>query len=342
MSSTALKAPEPLAVADIIAELERFVATQLVLLLSPEKGWQPSELLPDMGADDWHDQVTALRREAALLPDGLLVAVVGNMITEEALPSYHAWLTNLDDGFERAGTEENALAQWMRGWVGEEQRHGDVLTKYLYLSGRIDQRAVENTLQHLIRRGFDPHTRNDVTLGFVYTSFQERATQISHANVARLARSCGATRLAAICDAVGGDEARHERAYTRFAGKLFEIDPDGTLLAFEEMMRGGIVMPSERMFDGKDEGMYDWFKVVSHHTRMYTATDYAGIIEALVRKWDIGALLPQSGEARAAQDYLGRLAERMTRMAERLERRPAPLPNVPISWIFGRSLGFSS
>ncbi len=323
---------------DIVAGLERYVREQLGLLLAPETNWQPSALLPDMTAPDWHDQVTALRREAAELSDGLLVALVGNMITEEALPSYHAWLTNLEDGFDRDGTEENALALWMRGWVGEEQRHGDVLTKYLYLSGRVDQRAVETTLQHLIRRGFDPHTKNSLYLGFTYTSFQERATQISHGNVAQLARACGATRLGAICEAIAGDEARHERAYTRFAGKLYELDPDGMLLAFEEMMRAGITMPSERMFDGVDEHMYEWFKVVSHRTRMYTAADYAGIIATLVRKWGVAALVPRTPEGRAAQDYVGRLAERVARLAERIEARPPKMPDVPVSWIHGRSL----
>jgi acyl-[acyl-carrier-protein] desaturase len=31
-------------------------------------------------------------------------------------------------------------AQWVRQWTSEENRHGDLLNKYLYLSGRVNMR----------------------------------------------------------------------------------------------------------------------------------------------------------------------------------------------------------
>lgn len=325
---------------DIMQELERFVREQLVLLLPPEKSWQPSELLPDLTKGGWEDDVRDLRAEAARLSDDVLVSLVGNMITEEALPSYHAWLATQDHGYGHTGVDENAFALWTRGWVAEEKRHGDAFSKYLYLCGRVNQRAVEDTLQNLIRRGFDPGTKNNPALSYVYTSFQEKATQISHANVAALARSQGAPRLAALCDAVAGDEARHERAYSRFVGRLMELDPDGTLLAFETMMRSAIIMPSERMHDGKDDRMYEWFKVVSHRSGMYTAKHYADIIDKLVKKWGVPALSPLTDAGRVAQEFLCKLAERMMKLAERIEKRPPVMPDRPISWIHGRSLAY--
>jgi hypothetical protein len=36
-------------------------------------------------------------------------------------------------------------------WTGEENRHGDLLNKYLYLSGRVNMREIEMTTQHLIK-----------------------------------------------------------------------------------------------------------------------------------------------------------------------------------------------
>jgi acyl-[acyl-carrier-protein] desaturase len=42
----------------------------------------------------------------------------------------------------------------IRQWT-EENRHGDLLNKYLYLSGRVNMREVEMTTQHLINDGFD-------------------------------------------------------------------------------------------------------------------------------------------------------------------------------------------
>jgi acyl-[acyl-carrier-protein] desaturase len=35
-------------------------------------------------------------------------------------------------------------------WTAEENRHGDLMNKYLWLTGRVDMRAVETTIQNLI------------------------------------------------------------------------------------------------------------------------------------------------------------------------------------------------
>ena len=42
----------------------------------------------------------------------------------------------------------------------------------------------------------DPKTENNPYLGFVYTSFQERATKVSHRNTAKHARQSGDEALA--------------------------------------------------------------------------------------------------------------------------------------------------
>jgi hypothetical protein len=39
-------------------------------------------------------------------------------------------------------------------------------------------RAIEVTIQNLIGSGMDPKTENNPYLGFIYTSFQERATKV--------------------------------------------------------------------------------------------------------------------------------------------------------------------
>lgn len=45
-----------------------------------------------------------------------------------------------------------------RGWTAEENRHGDALHAYLYLSGRVDMRAVQRTVQRLLAAGMVRHT----------------------------------------------------------------------------------------------------------------------------------------------------------------------------------------
>ena len=80
---------------------------------------------------------------------------------------------------------------------------------------------MERTIQNLIGSGMDPKTDNHPYLGFIYTSFQERATKISHGNTAAHASIHGDKQLGKICAAIAGDEARHEKAYIKIVDHLF-------------------------------------------------------------------------------------------------------------------------
>jgi acyl-[acyl-carrier-protein] desaturase len=107
----------------------------------------------------------------------------------------------------------------------------------------------------LINNGFDPQTGNDPYLGFVYTSFQGRATKISHRNVGILAKQAGKDHLHKICGLIAGGEARHEKACKPFMSEIFEIDPAGAILAFAKMMKAKNAMPALLMHDGKDNNL---------------------------------------------------------------------------------------
>ncbi len=52
------------------------------------------------------------------------------------------------------------------------------LLRYMYLTGRVNMKSIEVTIQNLIGSGMDPKTENNPYLGFCYTSFQERATKV--------------------------------------------------------------------------------------------------------------------------------------------------------------------
>src|SRR2546421_222448 len=80
----------------------------------------------------------------------------------------------------------------------------------LRLTGRVDMRAVERTVHPLINNGFEPRAYPDLYGGLVYTAFQERATKVSHLNVAKLAAGQGNEALDSICRRIAGDEARPE------------------------------------------------------------------------------------------------------------------------------------
>jgi len=321
---------------EVIKGMEKFVGNNIDSLLKPvNESWQPNDFLPDMTADNWKDLLNDFREKSINLSDELLVVLVGDMITEEALPTYQTWLNRLNGITDTTGASDSPWAQWSRGWTSEENRHGDLLNKYLYLTGRVDMRAVEVTIHNLIRNGFDPKTENDPYLGFIYTSFQERATKISHANVAKLALKAGDERLQKICGIIAGDEARHEKAYRLFMQKIFETDPIQAILSFAKMMKIRITMPAILMYDEKDSDLFIKFSNVAQRIGVYTVTDYADIISNLVNGWNIENLKGLSDMAAKAQDYLCNLSERYLKIANRFSFAGSA---EKFSWIYDREV----
>ena len=318
--------------------MEGFVSSQLEYLKPVEESWQPQDWLPDMTEEDWPERVQAFREPAKGLSDAVLVVLVGDMVTEEALPTYQTLINGFEGITDKTGADPSPWAQWTRGWTAEENRHGDLLNKYLYLTGRVDMRAVELTIQNLLSNGFDPSTAQDPYKGFVYTSFQERATKISHKNVAQLARAEGDESLQGICSAIASDEARHEKAYTNFVKKILEVDPAGGILAFRDLMKQQIVMPAHLMTDGQDPDLFDHFSTVAQRLGVYTANDYADIIQHLVRQWELETLCGLEGEAAKAQDYLCKLGPRFAKLAERNNKFQTEAKSFQFSWIYNRSV----
>jgi hypothetical protein len=223
LDSAVLHSATPRQLEVIAALTPRFGAEALPLLGAPAEMWQPADFLPDTDGsrgEAFFDDVRELRARAAGLPDALLAVLVGDMVTEEALPTYmaqvrvrryyyfnlcslfttlafrvclseqrsacrpnppppntarpptHPQLNTLDGVRDETGCDPTPWGRWTRAWVAEENRHGDALHKYLWLTGRVDGRAVERTVQRLVGAGMDPGFENNPYLGLVYTSFQ--------------------------------------------------------------------------------------------------------------------------------------------------------------------------
>jgi acyl-[acyl-carrier-protein] desaturase len=323
---------------DVLIDLDSIVEEQLPLLKSVKDSWQPTDFLPDMNREDWHEKVDELRQKAAGLSDEVLVILVGNIVTEEALPSYQTWLNRNDGLKDETGASLNPWALWTRGWTAEENRHGDLLNKYLYLTGRVNMRSFEKTTHHLIRNGFDPMTGNSAFRSIVYVAFQERATKISHANTGVLAEKCGDQNLGKICSAIAGDEARHEEAYKRFFRRLVEMDPANAVIAFAEMMKRRIAMPARLMSDGTERDLFSQFAVVAQRCGVYTFRDYAEVLKHLVDYWGIASIPNLSDEAAGCQDYLCKLPDQYFAKAERIQESLLKFPKEPFEWLFGRSV----
>ena len=116
-------------------------------LVTPEKIWQPTDLLPHSQKDSFIDEVKEIRELSKDLSDDFWVVLVGDMVTEEALPTYESWLMDVDGVSQKGEGGDNGWAKWLRAWTAEENRHGDALNKYLYLSGRVNMKEVEISTQ---------------------------------------------------------------------------------------------------------------------------------------------------------------------------------------------------
>lgn len=316
-----------------IEGLQGVVEGHLSLLTPVEQIWQPTDFLPDLVAEDWSERLSLFRETAKCLPDDLLVVLVGNMITEEALPNYAVSLEQVAN--DPTGVGDDPWARWLRGWTAEENRHGDLLNAYLRLTGRVDMRAIERTVHYLIRDGFTSANEGDHSAGLIYTAFQERATRISHGNLAKLAADRGEMNLAKICRKIAADETRHEVFYTKIVNELFDREPEETLFAYRTMLRRLIAMPGSKMTDGQDRNLFEHYAAVAQRSGVYTTRDYASIIGHLNNAWGLAGR-SFSGKAAKAQEYLCRQPERYAILADEIEARAAEQPTVGFSWLHGR------
>ncbi|XP_015088089.1 stearoyl-[acyl-carrier-protein] 9-desaturase 6, chloroplastic-like [Solanum pennellii] len=324
---------------EVFKSLESWVSENLLDFRKPiEKCWQPSEFLPDpsQGFDRFNEEVCALRQRVLGLPDEYFVMLVGNMLGEDSLPTYQTMINTWDGVRDETGSSSCPWAIWTRSWAAKENRHGDLLRTYIYLSGRVDMMMIDKTTQYMIRAGMDNGTENNPYMGFVYASFQERATFTSHGNMARLPKEAGDPVLASICGTIAADEKRHENAYIKIVEKLLEVDPNTTTLAISNMMKKRIVMPQHLMYDGQDSNLFENYSAVSQRLGVYTTRDYGEIIEFFITRWKLEKLEGLTGEAKSAQDFVCKFPLSVRKLENRAKKIESH--RVKFSWIFNKEV----
>ena len=265
-----------------------------------EKVWQPSEFLPDFSRqEEAFEQVRSLQTQTRALPPEVLAVLIGDAVTEEGLPTFTSRLFTtygLPTGPKGdVHVHDGNLQKWFREWTSEEHRHGVLLNAFLRLSGRVDMPAYERTVQLFLKDGMDIEIGNDPYCGFVYTSFQELATQRSHANVAKLATQNQNPILAKICGQIASDEGYHAKAYIEFVRIIFERDPDQMMRALQQMTERGVVMPAHNMREVDKTGKllqpgetFSKFSDVAQQIGVYTSKDYAEISGHILSQWKVG------------------------------------------------------
>jgi acyl-[acyl-carrier-protein] desaturase len=268
--------------------------------------WYPSDLLSPPGdtcPDTWYGE---LRKRAAGIPDSARAALALNTLTEEGLPHFHRLLAVYleDDSYWRI---------WNNLWTAEEDRHGVVLHDYTRETRILDQRRFEEMQFEYLRAGFHPEWDKDPYRVFVYTTLQERATQVSHAETGKLAGEYEPA-IAEVLANVARDEARHYTFYRTVFSEILERDPDQALHSASLIMPG-IQMPGASMPGFKE--MAD----VIRRAGIYGPRDYLRIVQEQIKYWRIESLTGLSELGRAAQEKIMAIPDRLRRVAELIETR---------------------
>src|SRR3978361_811890 len=79
---------------EVMVHIEKFMLEKMHGYLKPiDTIWQPSDFLPDSSRETFFGELTDLQETAQGLSYDLIAVLIGDTITQEALPTYESWLT---------------------------------------------------------------------------------------------------------------------------------------------------------------------------------------------------------------------------------------------------------
>jgi acyl-[acyl-carrier-protein] desaturase len=298
--------PETLAKVEVLADLEPVVHELMVAHEAKRVLWFPGELLAPPPDSDPDRHLRELRERAAGISLPGRVALALNLLTEEGLPHFHRLLAAYLGG-------DTFWSKWTNLWTAEEDRHGAVLHDYARDSRILDNPVLERMQFEYLRAGFEPSWDKDPYRVFVYTTLQERATQVSHANTGTLAKEYEPT-IGTVLANVAKEEARHYTFYRAIFKEVLERDPNRALASAAEIMPS-IEMPGVNMPHFRE--MAD----VIRRAGIYGPRDYLKIVEEQIRFWAIDKLEGLDEMGKRAQEKILGIPERLRRVADVLETR---------------------
>lgn len=292
---------------EVLVSMEKFVEGEIAAHIKRRNLWFPSELLPRAGADD--RAVRDVREAARGLPDPIRVALAINLLTEEGLPHFHR-LIAVHMG------NSSPWSTWNNLWTAEEDRHGCVLRDYVRDVRAFDIRALESLQYAYIESGFNPEWERDPYRLLAYTSLQERATQVAHANTGR---TCGRYEptIQRVLAHVSGDEARHYKFYRSIFAEVLKRDTERALNALLRVMPA-LAMPGHTIPN------YAAMSEVMLRADIYGPRHYQKIVEELLAFWNIGRFGGLTAAGRELQDKLMQIPARLERMASYVRRKMHP------------------
>ena len=275
---------------EVLQNIEPVVKCLIAEHIENQNLWLPFGLLYPRGYSD--DRTTLLITEALQIPQSIRAGFVLNALTESGLPHFHRLLaTHLG--------EMSSLCEWTDLWTAEENRHDGVLHDYMRITRFVDIPTVELLQYRYMNNGFRPDWNLDPYLLIAYTVLQEQATQVSHANVAKLVNKT-APSLSKILGAIAGEEGKHAQFYRTVFAEVLSKDLDRALVALCAVARD-FAMP------GNSIPGYAELSQVADRVGIFSGEDFSLILEKVYNWLDIGSKSPQSDGAKFAQERFHRL-----------------------------------
>ncbi|HEY2066120.1 MAG TPA: acyl-ACP desaturase [Gemmatimonadaceae bacterium] len=295
-----------LAKVEVLADLEEVVHQLMERHEAKRVLWFPSELLSPPPETDPDHHIRELRSRASGITLPARVALALNLLTEEGLPHFHRLLATYLGG-------DTFWSKWTNLWTAEEDRHGAVLHDYSRDSKVLDNPVLERMQFEYLKAGFEPEWDKDPYRVFVYTTLQERATQVSHANTGKLAGSYEPT-LGVVLQNVAKEEARHYTFYRTIFKEVLQRDPNNALASAAAIMPS-IDMPGVNMPNFRE--MAD----VIRRAGIYGPRDYLEIVEEQIRFWAVETLEGLDEIGKRAQEKILEIPKRLERVADAMESR---------------------
>lgn len=293
---------------EILTSLEPLVEELMQRHLNERKLWMPSEFVPasEQMTGEQIKYLDDLRERARGLPDPVRISLALNLLTEEGLPHFHRLIA------VHLGSN-NAWSRWNFLWTAEEDRHGCALHDYVRDSRLFNMEEFEKLQYLYLESGFDPDWHDDPYQLLAYTSLQERATQVAHANTGKLAAKYDPV-IQRLLGHIAADESRHFRFYRDGFRGLLEVD---STRAMQSALK---VMPRLAMPGNSIAGYGDMADVV-HRAGIYGPRDYRKVVQECLDNWGIADLVPEDVAGREAQDKMMAVPDRLDKLAGLLERR---------------------
>jgi acyl-[acyl-carrier-protein] desaturase len=188
-----------------------------------------------------------------------------------------------------------------------------VLHDYTHASEILDQRKLEEMQFNYLKNGFHPAWDSDPYRVFVYTTVQERATQISHAETGKLCGEYEPT-LGKILANVASEEARHFSFYRTIFEEILKRDPD------EALHSASFILPSIDM-PGHSMPNFREMADIIRRSGIYGPRDYLRIVQEQISYWKIEKLTGLGELGRKAQEKILAIPERLKRVAEHIEQK---------------------